>query len=79
MHILYLLRTGFFPQLIGFIYTSPEADTTIHLLCQTCLVELEVQSGIMAAVSSVQQLVCSLNAAVEPVRYKYTLSLNVDV
>lgn len=33
-----------------------------------------VQSGIMMAVSFVQQLVCSLNAAVEPVRYKYTLS-----
>lgn len=32
----------------------------------------------MMTVSSVQQLVCSVNAAMEAVGYKYTLSLDID-
>lgn len=72
------VQSRFFFQLTGYISTSPEADTTTQLF-QPCLAVWEVQSGIMMAVSSVQQLVCSLNAAVEPVRYKYTLPLNIDV
>ena len=76
-YILYLAQNRFLSMSLDLFLLLPRRSLLYNNYFS--LVVWEVQSGVMMAVSSVQQLVCSLNAAVEPVRYKYTLSLSIDV